>query len=146
MKNRFYILVCIFFTSLFLYSCQSAKDVIQGKTRSESSDEFLVQKKNPLSMPPDFNKLPVPVSEKQNPSTCDHSKRLATRTDRRVHRRENEAHAYLESFQRKYCPATALSLTGPNYGADITPISPSVQPANSRHRGFLTTRTDGSIF
>ena len=87
-----------------------------------------------------------PRRERQDPAPCDHSKRPATRTDLRVHRRENEAHGYLESLRRKYCPATALSLTSPKYGADITPISPSVQPANSRHRDFLTTRTDGSIF
>ena len=50
----------------FLTSCQSAKDAIQGKTRSQSSDEFLVQKKNPLSMPPDIDKLPVPLEQTEN--------------------------------------------------------------------------------
>ena len=49
----------------FLTSCQSAKDAIQGKTRSQSSDEFLVQKKNPLSMPPDIDKLPVPLEQSE---------------------------------------------------------------------------------
>ena len=45
---------------MFLYSCQSAKDALQGKKRSKQGDEFLVQKKNPLIMPPDFDKLPKP--------------------------------------------------------------------------------------
>ena len=59
MKNFFlYILVL-----LFLYSCQNIKDGLTGKKR-ESSDEFLVIKKNPLEIPPDFNDLPVPQSEK----------------------------------------------------------------------------------
>ena len=48
---------------LFLYSCQSVKDGLTGKKR-ERSDEFLVIKKNPLEIPPDFNDLPVPQSEK----------------------------------------------------------------------------------
>ena len=30
---------------LFLFSCSSAKDALQGKKRSENSDEFLVEKK-----------------------------------------------------------------------------------------------------
>ncbi|SVC40639.1 uncharacterized protein METZ01_LOCUS293493, partial [marine metagenome] len=46
--------------SFFLNSCQGIKDTLQGKKRSKEGDEFLVQKKNPLSMPPDYSKLPVP--------------------------------------------------------------------------------------
>ena len=42
-----------------LTSCQSVKDGLSGR-KSENSDEFLVQKKNPLVMPPDFEKLPQP--------------------------------------------------------------------------------------
>ena len=48
---------------IILYSCQSVKDGLTGKKR-ENSDEFLVIKKNPLEIPPDFNDLPVPQSEK----------------------------------------------------------------------------------
>ena len=44
----FLILICFFLTS-----CQSIKDGLSGR-KSENSDEFLVQKKNPLVMPPDF--------------------------------------------------------------------------------------------
>ena len=40
--------------------CGGVKDALEGKKRSEQSDEFLVKKKNPLQMPPDMNKLPVP--------------------------------------------------------------------------------------
>ena len=54
--------------SVLMYSCQSAKDALTGKKRSKEGDEFLVKKKNPLSMPPDFEKLPTPKSlgEEQN--------------------------------------------------------------------------------
>jgi|TARA_B100001094_G_C17477768_1_gene460411 hypothetical protein len=47
---------------LFLVSCQSIKDGLSGK-KSENSDEFLVQKKNPLVLPPDYMKLPKPQDE-----------------------------------------------------------------------------------
>ena len=43
-------------------SCQSLKNAVSGVTQ-ENSDEFLVQKKNPLVLPPDFTDLPVPFDE-----------------------------------------------------------------------------------
>ena len=62
-KKKLNILTIIIIT-IFLYSCQSAKDAFQSKKRSDQSDEFLVQKKNPLVMPPDFEKLPTPENQK----------------------------------------------------------------------------------
>ena len=53
-KKLFLLLIII-----SLYSCQSVKDALSGK-KYESSDEFLVIKKNPLVLPPDFNTLPEP--------------------------------------------------------------------------------------
>ena len=47
---------------IFLTSCQSIKDGLSGKKR-ENSDEFLVQKKNPLVLPPNFMDLPNPEDE-----------------------------------------------------------------------------------
>ena len=46
---------------LILFSCQSVKDGLSGN-KGDNSDEFLVQKKNPLVLPPDFKKLPTPDS------------------------------------------------------------------------------------
>ncbi len=40
--------------------CGGVREALEGKKRSEQSDEFLVKKKNPLQMPPDMNKLPKP--------------------------------------------------------------------------------------
>ena len=56
-------LLLLFFL-IFIYSCQSVKDALQGK-KYESSDEFLVIKKNPLVMPPDFMMLPEPKDPEQ---------------------------------------------------------------------------------
>ena len=43
-------IILIIFIPIFLYSCQTAKDALTGKKRSKQGDEFLVKKKNPLSM------------------------------------------------------------------------------------------------
>ena len=58
-------IITIILSAFLLYSCQGAADALQGKKRSENSDEFLVEKKNPLTQPPDYNELPVPVGQKQ---------------------------------------------------------------------------------
>ena len=60
--------ITIILSTFLLYSCQGAADALQGKKRSENSDEFLVEKKNPLTQPPDYNELPVPVGQEQEQS------------------------------------------------------------------------------
>ena len=67
-KNKLTLIVLILF-SLSLYSCESIKNAVEGKKRSEQSDEFLVQKKNPLAMPPDYEELPTPGNQKVSPET-----------------------------------------------------------------------------
>tara|TARA_B100000959_G_C14424731_1_gene395973 strand:+ start:51 stop:374 length:324 start_codon:yes stop_codon:yes gene_type:complete len=59
-------IITIVLSAAFLFSCQETKDALQGKKRSESSDEFLVEKKNPLTTPPDYNELPVPLGQEKN--------------------------------------------------------------------------------
>ena len=58
--NRFFKISKLFFFLLFIYSCGSVGEALQGKKRSDQGDEFLIDKKNPLAMPPDFDKLPKP--------------------------------------------------------------------------------------
>ena len=58
--NKFFKFSKLILLLLFLYSCGSVGEALQGKKRSDQGDEFLIDKKNPLSMPPDFDKLPKP--------------------------------------------------------------------------------------
>ena len=51
MKNKLLTFLTIF---LLISSCSGIKP------RSQKSDEFLIEKKNPLVMPPDMNDLPKP--------------------------------------------------------------------------------------
>ena len=62
-KNKFYII----FLSLviILSSCQQFSEGMTGSKRSKSSDEFLVHKKKPLVMPPDFDDMPSPKQNKK---------------------------------------------------------------------------------
>ena len=65
--NKIYFL---FFIALMLSSCQSAKDALTLK-KKPSGDEFLVEKKNPLVMPPDYGKLPIPEEKKDDKNFID---------------------------------------------------------------------------
>ena len=58
---------------IFLYSCTGLTDALENKKRSENSDEFLVEKKNPLTVPPDMNELPVPFDQEEQKNNEDDS-------------------------------------------------------------------------
>ena len=58
--NKFFKISKLLILLFFIYSCGSVGEALQGKKRSDQGDEFLVDKKNPLVMPPDFDKLPKP--------------------------------------------------------------------------------------
>jgi hypothetical protein len=69
-RHIFYLFLIIF---LFT-ACQSVKDGLTGSKKS-NSDEFLIEKKNPLVLPPEFDKLPEPRTlskkEKNNEKEID---------------------------------------------------------------------------
>ena len=52
-----YILIILIFN--FLQSCSSVSEGFKLK-KGNTGDEFLVEKKNPLVLPPNFNELPEP--------------------------------------------------------------------------------------
>ena len=59
MKNLHNQIIYLFLIFAFLSNCSSVKDAITIKKKA-GGDEFLVKKKNPLTMPEDFNELPNP--------------------------------------------------------------------------------------
>jgi len=61
MKN-FEKLVINFFILILLSSCGTIKEGFSSQ-KKDNTDEFLVEKKNPLKLPPDFEELPLPNTE-----------------------------------------------------------------------------------
>jgi len=59
------ILLIIVISTLFLNACNTLKDGFRSQ-KKDSIDEFLVEKKSPLVMPPDFDELPLPNENNQN--------------------------------------------------------------------------------
>ena len=62
-------LIFLIISFSFLIGCQSLKDGLEGNKRSKSAEEFLIEKKNPLVLPPDFSKLPTPKNSTLEDST-----------------------------------------------------------------------------
>jgi hypothetical protein len=59
MIKMFKIISSLFIVLITLTACQNVKDGLTGQ-KKKNTDEFLVKKKSPLVLPPDFDQLPVP--------------------------------------------------------------------------------------
>ena len=55
---------------LLITSCGLVKEGFTNQKKN-SSDEFLVEKKSPLVMPPEFNELPIPKKDNKKPELND---------------------------------------------------------------------------
>ena len=76
MKKIIIFLIALF----FLPSCQSAKDALTLKKKT-SADEFLVEKKSPLVLPPDYGKLPTPEGTQTNKDKKDEDIKILVNKD-----------------------------------------------------------------
>ena len=78
---KYFKLLIFFQLILFLYSCSTLKEGFTNQKKS-SSDEFLVEKKSPLVMPPDYNDLPVPDQNMETSETNENKiKDLVTKNE-----------------------------------------------------------------
>ena len=73
-----------------LVSCGTARDAFLNQKKS-STDEFLVEKKSPLVMPPDYNDLPIPKEKiEQTDINENEFKTLITQTNKVSKSESNE--------------------------------------------------------
>tara|TARA_Y100000816_G_scaffold144888_1_gene102778 strand:- start:7920 stop:8225 length:306 start_codon:yes stop_codon:yes gene_type:complete len=63
-KIKLFLIINLF---LFLISCGTVREGFQNPKKN-NTDEFLVEKKSPLVMPPDFEDLPKPENDKSESS------------------------------------------------------------------------------
>ena len=63
--KKFKIIFFIILVTYFFYGCATMKKGFESQ-RKNSTDEFLVEKKQPLVMPPDFETLPIPNQNQKN--------------------------------------------------------------------------------
>ena len=104
MKNiKIISFICII--SFLLFSCSTLKDGFQSQ-RKNSTDEFLVEKKKPLVMPPDFDKLPQPsqkeiVSQGENGQIEEIITKNKTNQNNEINLNKNTENFILEKIKKK---------------------------------------------
>ena len=59
------ILLILLISILIFNSCTTIKEGFRSQKKN-STDEFLVEKKSPLIMPPEFNELPIPDNNQKS--------------------------------------------------------------------------------
>ncbi len=74
--------------------------------KKATTDEFLIEKKNPLVLPPDYSELPVPRKEKnkikKEKETIDLSKILSeTETDKNIISKDNLEKSIIDKIEKK---------------------------------------------
>ena len=81
--------------SIFIITLSSCGSIKEGFTNSKkkSTDEFLVKKKSPLVMPPEFDELPIPGNENQEQKNNENSeiKSLITGSDNKSSKSKNSS-------------------------------------------------------
>ena len=76
---------------LLLVSCGVLKDGMVNQKKN-GTDEFLVEKKSPLIMPPDFNELPIPNQKNNTTDNKENSfKKLITKGDVEIESEKNNS-------------------------------------------------------
>ena len=96
---KYFKLLIFFQLILFLYSCSTIKEGFTNQKKS-SSDEFLVEKKSPLVMPPDYNDLPVPDQNKETAEINENKiKDLVTKNENENGENNNSEYSNLDIEQ-----------------------------------------------
>ena len=97
-KFNFFLILNLIF--VMLTSCGTIKEGFSMQ-KKDNSDEFLVEKKSPLLMPPDFDELPVPNSDSSlNNNEKNEIKKLITKSEDNISGSDNSenANATVEEF------------------------------------------------
>ena len=70
-------LIFLYLIFVFLNSCAAVQEGFSSNKKKTGSDAFLVEKKAPLVMPPNYEELPIPKPEnQQNEEKSDNIKKL----------------------------------------------------------------------
>ena len=77
---KYFRILILISSFLIFYSCGTIKEGFTNQKKN-SSDEFLVEKKDPLVMPPDYNELPTPVMQDNQIQGDDSIKDLLIKKD-----------------------------------------------------------------
>ena len=90
----------IFTVSLFLFSCSGGLEGFKLKRKSTSGDEFLIEKKDPLVLPPDFSKLPNPDNEIKETEQEESQVEIVFKNDNSVNDENNDTNSSSSGLEK----------------------------------------------
>ena len=76
--SKFFLILSL---CILVSSCGTVKEAFTNQKKN-GSDEFLVEKKSPLVMPPDYNDLPVPNTDKNVEENSNNIESLITNNEK----------------------------------------------------------------
>tara|TARA_B100000902_G_C26804867_1_gene666281 strand:- start:186 stop:509 length:324 start_codon:yes stop_codon:yes gene_type:complete len=86
---------------IIISSCGTVKDAFNNQKKN-SSDEFLVEKKSPLSMPPDYGKLPIPkTTQNQIENEDEKIKNLISDNENSIDQKNKNSNNQNQDFEQK---------------------------------------------
>lgn len=78
-------IILLLLLSFLLISCKSFEDAgkVLRNEKKTSTDEFLVKKREPLILPPDYNDIPVPGEPQQEIKEKDRIKKIINTSEKK---------------------------------------------------------------
>ena len=92
-KFKFYFVISV---ALSVASCGTVKEGFSNNKKN-NSDEFLVEKKSPLVMPPEFNELPTPNERKVQKDTNDIKSLISNSSNEEIKENLDEKNSTIEN-------------------------------------------------
>jgi|TARA_B100000902_G_C26664477_1_gene600016 hypothetical protein len=92
-KFKFYFVISV---ALSIASCGTVKEGFSNNKKN-NSDEFLVEKKSPLVMPPEYNELPTPNERKLQKDTNDIKSLISNSSNDEIKENLDEKNSTIEN-------------------------------------------------
>ena len=100
LKKLTYIIILTFFVTSCGDTASSIKRGLTGAKKT-SGDEFLIQKKDPLILPPDYENLPIPNEETVTEEISTFEKNLGTLIENNSSRSSSVEDSILKKIRSK---------------------------------------------
>ena len=92
------ILILLYFFLIGLNSCGTVKEAFSTQ-KKDSTDEFLVEKKNPLNIPPNYDELPVPGNSESIDENKDEKLKELIKKSENSDKKQNKANKSSKSLE-----------------------------------------------
>ena len=91
---KYFKIILIFLIFVGVNGCGSFRDALTGQTK-KTTDEFLIKKKDPLILPPDYDTLPIPKTKKTREANSSLESAISTANNSKS---DSEASSSLENM------------------------------------------------